>query len=194
MGLKGDVDELLNAWKNFSGLGKLVFGVSLVMGFLSVASLADGIVQFRSFIANAVDLYQWITFPIRHLISIILRIELTQVKLDYLVVASILYFRVYAVARDIASESPEATWIWHFMTGLGGLFIGTLFTSKTYIDVLVFMFLPPIVCYLTPLIFRSPPTHTGRKRLFKVANSIVLIYASFATIAAVIEGTTRTLD
>ena len=68
MGLQSDIKELRTGGARLPTLGKLFFGITTLMSFITIASLADGIVKFRGFIRDVVDFYRSGTEPIRYLV------------------------------------------------------------------------------------------------------------------------------
>jgi hypothetical protein len=66
MALQDDGNERKSMWSNCSPGGKIFLAVSFILTCAPVASLADGIFQFRGFILTAIEFYR---IPINYVIE-----------------------------------------------------------------------------------------------------------------------------
>jgi hypothetical protein len=70
MGLRSDLQELADSWKNRSWSMKLVFGLSLFMTSASIASLSEAVFRWKGFILDALKFYrEHISTPLHELFA-----------------------------------------------------------------------------------------------------------------------------
>lgn len=64
MGIKEDFQKLATSWRKLSTIWKTVLGALLVIQFLSLASIANSVYEFKGFIAAGINFYQAVTEPL----------------------------------------------------------------------------------------------------------------------------------
>ena len=123
MGLKGDIDEAKELWRNASPLMKLVIGVSLFLTVSSVTSLADVVFEWKGFILDALEFYRsWIADPVRR-IARAFGLNYTRPEVDGLLVLTLL---IGSFARYFAGTSLDFAGTWFEKFSIFRTIFGTI--------------------------------------------------------------------
>jgi len=180
VGLAEDFDSLKRQWSSLSSLTKVGFTLSLILSFLSVASLADSLYKMKGFIAEGIRVWQILgKFATDFLGSLGLIVE--QWQLDFISLALLVLVPYLSSRWKIFSPSRKATFVlilvlyalMPFVTPKN-LAINSIYF--VYFGILVGFFLPP----------QSPEFNI-------IGFRIMLPPILLAIFAAVVEGLSRPL-
>jgi hypothetical protein len=85
MGLKGDMDEVANAWRSASPSGKAWLALSGFFGISALASLSELVTKWKGFIKDGVEFYNvWIGTPVREVVAAWTGLQLDKTSADFM--------------------------------------------------------------------------------------------------------------
>lgn len=166
MGLKQDIEETRELWKESSLLFKVVILLSTFLTISTITSLADVIFGWKGFILDAVIFYRtWITALIGKLLGYF-GIYYTRSAIDYLTLVGLLNV---SAARWAWLEKSMALELWA-KVGLTSIYVvGSLFSAYrlagisteisgwSFLVVLLFFLLTPVVLKYKELVLWYGP-------------------------------------
>jgi hypothetical protein len=180
LGIAEDFEGLRSRWSSLSSCTKLIFSASMVLSFLSIASLADHVYKLKGFMNEAVILWSSVTKFFVDVLAIF-DLEVKPWQLDFWVII-ILASSPYLFGRwHVLSLHRKFQHILMFFVNLSLPFIFThtitiYVASFFYIAALCIIFWPPL-----------------SKDFAFIGIKMVLPPVSVAILAAIAEGISRPL-
>lgn len=107
MGLKADIDEVLDHWERATWRGRILLGLALFVSSTSLASLSESVAKWKGFFLDAINFYRsWISEPLLSKLGLLLGKPLPPHFIDAVVFFGFFFF---AVARaDLLRTLPPS--------------------------------------------------------------------------------------
>ena len=183
-----DIKLLKSAWGNVSIISKALTIISLLMSFMSIASLADNIFQFKGFIVTGIEFYRVIISKI----FLFIRIDLPVEVRDFIVFNSFLLIPIIKTENTVADAS-NFSWFRIFLVYCFMITYPILLMLAADADSGVmhrFGILSALALIL--LMFINEPNR--RIILFRTGIHVMIVIVAISTLAAISEGLSKPLE
>lgn len=198
MGMRGDFNDLKEAWSSFSLLTKIFLAGSFLTSSLSLASIADSVFKLRGFIEMAIAFYHSLVEPLTALIAEYIGLDLVQGQVDGIILVTIITTSFIRVNRILGVTKETFFWVCLWVAWVGLIIIiddgsgfPSIFMSGFYMTMI---FLVGLLSAVNPIwIGMFLPQFSPRDvvvfRLTAINILAVLIFV--AVVASISEGLTR---
>ncbi|EOX4464584.1 hypothetical protein ACSQUR_004378 [Vibrio alginolyticus] len=180
MGIAEDFVGMKSKWSEWAWTTKLFFIASFLLSCLSIASLADQVYQFKSFVAEGIAFWRSVGFQI---LGIVEKLGLTveQWQLDYCAIIILVYLPYISERYKVLSAARVIAYCMAFFASLLVPFFKEMHPS---LEIAGITYLVTVIVYLYPP--RSASFNT-------VVLRMVLPPVSVLILAAIAEGISRPL-
>jgi hypothetical protein len=160
MGLKSDIEEFKDVWKESNILFKVFILITTFLAFSSITSLADTIFSWKGFIKDGIEFYKlWVHLPLIELMDYF-GIDFKEVIVDDIIIFSILIFSGIRVANINQPDIPKSHKVMLYFIGIIVIYkAATLMNSGSedeLQDNYYYLFVILVIFLVVPIVVKMP--------------------------------------